>query len=227
MTDKNTITNTAQKFAARGQIDDAIIEWGKLLAVNQDGNVYNTIGDLYLKKREQQKAIESFEKAANIFREDGFYPKAIALFKKILNIAPEEISALIALAQLNAERGFTNQAVDELKKVAGIFFNRDNLEKAIEVYERILRLTPLDTDIKIKIAELAHEAGMKGKACQGYGAVASDHMEKGEFDQAAEYYKKALEIDPQNTTSNGLSGLRTTLSKRKTSQFCSAMQGSR
>ena len=200
MTDKNTITNAAQKFAARGQINEAIAEWEKLLAVNQDGNVYNTIGDLYLKKREQQKAVESFEKAANIFREDGFYPKAIALFKKILNIVPEEVSALIAIAQLNAERGFTNQAVEELQTVAGIFIKRNNLEKALEVYERALRLTPLDTGIKIKISELAQQAGMTDKACQGYGVVASDHMEKGEFDQAAEYYKKALEIDPQNTT---------------------------
>jgi len=208
MIDKNTITNAAQKFAARGQIDEAIIEWGKLLSVNHDENIYNTIGDLYLKKREQQKAIESFEKAANIFREDGFYPKAIALFKKILNIAPEEIRALIALAQLNAERGFTNQAVDELQKVAGIFINRDNLEKALEVYERILRLTPEDTGIKIKIAELAQQAGMTSKACQGYGVVASDYLEKGEFDQAEGYYKKALEIDPQNSSAViGLSNL--------------------
>ena len=199
MIDKNTITNAAQKFASRGQIDEAIAEWEKLLSVNQDGNVYNTIGDLYLKKREQQKAIESFEKAANIFGEDGFYPKAIALFKKILNIVPEEVSALIALAQLNTERGFTNQAVDELQKVAGIFIKRNNIEKALEVYERILRLIPLDTGIKIKIAELAQQAGKTGKACQEYGIIASDHLEKGEVDQAEAYYKKVLEIDPQNS----------------------------
>jgi tetratricopeptide (TPR) repeat protein len=208
MIDKKTITNAAQKFASRGQIFEAIAEWKKLLTVNQDGNVYNTIGDLYLKKREQQKAIESFEKAANIYREDGFYPKAIALFKKILNIAPEEVSALIALAQLNAERGFTNQAVDELENVARIFIKRNNLKKALEVFERILRLAPQDTRIKIKIAELAQQEGLTSKACQGYGAVASDYLEKGEFDQAEEYYKKALEIDPQDTSSViGLSNL--------------------
>ncbi|UCH80917.1 MAG: tetratricopeptide repeat protein [Nitrospiraceae bacterium] len=208
MIDKKTITSAAQKFASRGQIDEAIAEWEKLLAVNQDGNVYNTIGDLYLKKRDHQNAVASFEKAANIFREDGFYPKAIALFKKILNFMPEEVSALIALAQLNAERGFTNQAVDELQKVAGIFINRNNIEKAIEVYERILRLAPQDTGINIKIAELAQQAGLTGKACQSYGVVASNHLEKGEFEQAEEYYKKVLEIDPQNSSAIiGLSNL--------------------
>ncbi len=208
MIDKNTITNAAQKLASRGQIDEAIAEWEKLLSVNQDGNVYNTIGDLYLKKREQQKAVESFEKAANIYREDGFYPKAIALFKKILNIVPEEVSSIIALAQLNAERGFTNQAVDELQKVAGIFANRNNIEKALEVYERILRLSPENKGIKIRIAELAQQAGDTKKACQSYGVVASDHLEKGEFDQAEEYYKQVMEIDPQNSSAIiGLSNL--------------------
>ena len=39
MLDKNAITNAAQKYAARGQIDDAIAEWSKLTEVSKDGNI--------------------------------------------------------------------------------------------------------------------------------------------------------------------------------------------
>ena len=38
MHDKKAIINSAQKFAARGQIDDAIAEWSKLVEESKDGN---------------------------------------------------------------------------------------------------------------------------------------------------------------------------------------------
>ena len=52
--DKSSIIKSAQKFAARGQIDKALAEWQKILDDNpSDGNVHNTVGDLHLKKNDK------------------------------------------------------------------------------------------------------------------------------------------------------------------------------
>jgi len=109
---KTAIINAAQKFASKGLIDKAISEWEKLLLDRKDGNIHNTIGDLYLRKGADEEAVKSFNKAAEIFRKDGFYPKAIAIYKKVLNIAPNDVDALIALAKLHADRGLTGNAID-------------------------------------------------------------------------------------------------------------------
>ena len=72
MKDKNSIINTAQKYASRGNIDSAITEYEKLLKNGNDGNIQNTIGDLYLRKGSEAQAVEAFAKAADIFRKNGF-----------------------------------------------------------------------------------------------------------------------------------------------------------
>lgn len=68
MADKSIILKEAQKYIAKGQIDKAIVEWEKLAKESPDGNTYNTIGDLYLKKGDKKSAIEFFHKAAGFFR---------------------------------------------------------------------------------------------------------------------------------------------------------------
>jgi tetratricopeptide (TPR) repeat protein len=201
MLDKNAIINAAQKFAARGQIDDAIAEWLKLAEVSKDGNIHNTIGDLYLKKGSQNDAVESFSKAADLFRDEGFYPKAIALYKKVLNIVPHKLDARIALAELNAERGFNSQASADLLKIADKLVADSDNEKALEVYEKALRASPLDINIKIKIADLSFELGQKERALKGFGLVASECLEKGDPGMAEKFYQKVIELDPENIAS--------------------------
>ncbi len=86
MSDKSSLVKEAQKYLARGQIEKAIGEWEKLAREYPDGNAYNTVGDLYLKKGDTTNAVESFHKAASFFQQEGFALKALALYKKILNL---------------------------------------------------------------------------------------------------------------------------------------------
>src|SRR4030067_2981624 len=128
--DKAAITTAARKFLAKGQIDLAIAEWKKLLGESNEGNVYNIIGDLYLKKNSKKEAVEAFTKAADIFRKDGFAHKAIALYKKILNLSPSEVDALIALAELNEEKGLTGNAIENFLAAAEIYKKENKTDKA-------------------------------------------------------------------------------------------------
>jgi tetratricopeptide (TPR) repeat protein len=198
MKDKVFITNEAQKYLAKGQIDKAIAEWQKLLDNSRDGNIHNTIGDLYLRKGAEREALESFSKAAEIYRKDGFYPKAIALYTKILNIIPSNVEAIIALAKLNAEKGLIGNAVDNFFKAAEIY-NRDGAtEKTVKVIEKVLQLSPSDLGTRTRIAELYLRTGHRERAANEYSAVATIFLEKDEDEKAQELFQKATELDPEN-----------------------------
>ena len=126
--DKNTISKEAQKFVVKGQYDKAIAEWKKLLKVTPDDpNIYNTIGDLCLKKDSKSEAVEAYHKAANLLAVDGFTSKAIALFKKVLNIDPKKMDAHLALGDLNAEKGLTGNALESYKRLVGYRPARDRM----------------------------------------------------------------------------------------------------
>ena len=111
MADKTSIIKEAQKYLSKGQIDKAIAVWERLVRESPDGNTYNTVGDLYLKKGDRKNAIESFHRAASFFRDEGFTLKALALFKKVLNLNPADSDALIALGQLSEEKGLATDAI--------------------------------------------------------------------------------------------------------------------
>lgn len=199
MIDKAAITNTAQKLAAKGQIDKAIAEYEKLLASGKDGNVYNTIGDLYLKKGAETEAVISFTKAAELFKKDGFYPKAIALYKKILNIVPNDVNSLISLGKLNAERDLIGSAIEYYFKAAEIYHREGSTENATTVVERILQLSPSDPDTRKKIAYLYFRLGLRKRAANEYAAIASDFLKNNALEQAEEMCRQAIEFDKENT----------------------------
>lgn len=198
MKDKSAILNSAQKYASKGQLDKAIAEWEKLLDDGKDGNVHNTIGDLYLKKGDERQAIEHFSIAAELFKKDGFFPKAIAIYKKILHIEPGAVDSLISLAMLNAEKGLIGNAIDNYFKAAEIF-KRDGLtEKATTVVERIIQLSPNDINTRMKIADLYMRIGARERAANEYASIGSDYAENNDIDKARELYLKANEIAPDN-----------------------------
>ena len=120
--DKNVVIKESQKYAAKGQFDKAIAEWKKLLSESpDDANIFNTIGDLCLKKNSKAEAVDAYKKAADILAADGFSSKAIALYKKVLNIDPKKMDAHLALADLNAEKGLTGNALESYKIVADYY----------------------------------------------------------------------------------------------------------
>ncbi len=198
MKDKATIIKSAHKYASKGHIDKAIAEWHKLLDEGNDGNIHNTVGDLYLRKGSEKQATESYSRAAEIFRKDGFYPKAIALFKKVLNIAPNHIESLVALAKLNAERGLTGNAIDNYYRAAEIYNRDGHSEKATAIVETMLQMAPSDLSTRAKIAYLYFRIGLIERAANEYASIASTYRKQDNPEKAEEYYHKALEHDPEN-----------------------------
>src|SRR5512143_3137133 len=129
--DRNQVIKEAQKLTAKGQFDKAIAELTKIAKESpNDANVFNTIGDLCLKKNSKPEAVEAYQKAADILAADGFTSKAIALYKKVLNIDAKKIEAHLALADLNAEKGLTGNALESYKIVADHYTQHKDKAKA-------------------------------------------------------------------------------------------------
>lgn len=204
MLDKAAITREAQKYAAEGQIEKAITTYQKLLMEEEDSGVYNVIGDLYLRKKDYEKALQAFKRAANIFREDGFYLKAIALYKKILNINPSDVSILIALGKLNAEKGLIGNAIENFLSAAQIFIKEGAVEKELDIYKKILKLTPSDIPLRIKASELSLKIGLREEAIDEYLRIAGEYLNKGEHDKAKEFCQKVVDMGLQNVSADTL-----------------------
>ncbi len=198
MPDKAAIIREAQKYLAKGQIDKAISEWEKLISESPDGNTYNTIGDLYLKKYDKSRAVESFHKAANYFRREGFTLKAVALYKKVLNVNTADADALCALGELSEEKGLATDATKYYLATADILSKEGRKDRLLDIYQKILSLSPSNVPLRNKVAEIFLKEGLRTDAAKEYLHIAKIYDEKSDVDKAAEYYRKVLDIQPQN-----------------------------
>ncbi|MBI4685192.1 MAG: tetratricopeptide repeat protein [Nitrospirae bacterium] len=198
MSDKAAIVKEAQKYLARGQIDKAIAEWEKLGKEFPDATIHNTIGDLYLKKGDKNAAIDSFHKAAHSFRDEGFSLKALALYKKILNINPSNAKALYALGELSEEKGLATDAIKYYLACSEIYSKERNKDALLHTYDKILNLSPSNIPLRIKVAEHFIKEGLNVEAAKEYTQIARLYEDKEDFENAAIYFGKAHEFQPGN-----------------------------
>jgi len=197
--DKNAIIKEAQKFVSKGQFDKAIAEWKKLLRESpSDPNIYNTIGDLCLKKDAKADAVDAYKKAADILTEDGFTSKAIALYKKVLNIDPQKIEVYLALGDLNAEKGLTGAALENYKLIADHYTHQKDMVKALGIYQKMADLSPSNIAFRIKLGDMYAKDGMKMEAAKAYLAAADTQMSQNAFQDARQLFEKILSLDPNN-----------------------------
>jgi tetratricopeptide (TPR) repeat protein len=198
MADKTHIMKEAQKYLAKGQIDKAIVEFEKLVNESPDGNTYNMIGDLYYKKGDRKIAVESFHKSANFFRHEGFSLKALALYKKVLNINPADADALYALGQLSEEKGLSTDATRYYLATAESLSREGRKDRLLEVYQKILSLSPENINLRQKVADIFLKEGLISDAAAQYVHIAGIHEAKGETGQAEMLYRRVLDLQPSN-----------------------------
>jgi len=222
--DKNSVMSEARKFVAKGQYDKAIAEWQKLLRESpNDANIYNTIGDLCLKKNSRNEAVDSYKLAADILAGDGFTSKAIALYKKILNIDSTRIDAHLALGDMNAQKGLIGNAVENYKYAADYYTRNNRSAEALGIYQKMADLNPSNTAFRIKLADMYAREGMAAEAAGEYLAAADAHAAKDEFKEARHLFEKLLAIDPANKAVYHKAGL-VYLREGKYAEACKALK---
>ncbi len=198
MKDKFQISREVQKALSRGQIDRAISLWEDYVSDNPDARIFNTLGDLYLRKGVPERAIEYFHKAAERFRADGFVTQAQAIYKKILNIKPSEARALILTGDLYRERGLINEAVKFYLGAIETYAKEGKNTELSEVCEKIIELAPDNLSLRTKLANYLHKEGFLKEASKEYLNVGMLSNKRGDADTAVQFLEKAIEIYPRN-----------------------------
>src|SRR5687768_16229194 len=102
---KDKTLKTPDLYPQQGKSDAAIAEYRKVsLADPDDLTVANTLGDLYLRQGRQGEAIKHFTRVADRFTASGYFVKAIAMYKKIAKLEPNNIDLQLRMGELYAKQ---------------------------------------------------------------------------------------------------------------------------
>lgn len=192
-TKRDKILKTAEKLVQKGKLDQAIKEYEKLRsAAPDDTNTINRLGDLYGRVGEIDKAVELYGAVAEKFEDQGFVPKAIAMYKKINRLAPQRLDIFERLGELYVEQGLLVEAKGQFQMLAEHYAKNDDMESAFRVNQRLIDIAPNDASLRLKFADLLLESGSSEDAMAAYGALGASLIANNQLDEAERLYRRLL-----------------------------------
>jgi len=197
--DKVKTLRAAERYLELGKIPAAVKEYCKIVEDDPDDlTALNMLGDLYVRIGNQPAAVTCFRRIADHYREQDFAFKAIAMFKKIDRLQPNDTEISTHLADLYAQQDLVVEARAHYLSVVNAHNQAGATQQGLEVLRKIADLDSQNTDLRTKLAEGYFKQGMKTEAAAAFIEAGQHLLVKGEFDKALEVFGRALELRPAN-----------------------------
>jgi tetratricopeptide (TPR) repeat protein len=198
--DREDTLKKAEKFLRQGRLDSAIAEYLRVVEDQpRDWATINTLGDLFVRAGQADKAAAQYQRIADHFMREGFFPKAAALYKKILKIRPEEEAVQLQLAEISARQGLIADARSYYTAVAERRRSRGDRRGASEITVRLGDLDPNDVEARTAAARAVAELGDEAAAAERFRALAADLLERDREAESLDALREAARLDPADT----------------------------
>lgn len=197
---KAKVMESALKSLNQGRVAQAIQDYQTILRSDpNDQVVLMTVGDLFVRQGNMPQAVEYFERLAQLYLHNGFNSKAIAIYKKISKLAPNETQPLEKLANLYVQQGVLSEARPIFLQLAEAHLKANQTSKAVDVLRRLLEVEPDNPRVQRRLAELYLAMGQKKEAAQTYLQFARYLHEHGDAAEARKIIDAALAAEPANS----------------------------
>jgi tetratricopeptide (TPR) repeat protein len=185
------LKDSARKFEQKEDWRKAIDVYLKAIQQIESGaetspdlSLYNRVGDLYLKTNDTASAVRSYERAVDLYADQGFFNNAIALCGKILRVNPGRTQTYLKLAQLHARKN----VVIEAKRNLIEFLERMNalgqLDQAFQSVKEFADQFSGSQEIRMMLVELLRAASREEEALEQLAKIAGDLETRGQAPQA-------------------------------------------
>jgi tetratricopeptide (TPR) repeat protein len=196
---KQKVLASAEKAVQQGKLQNAITEYEKITKEDpKDLTVLNTIGDLYARVGQNDKAGHYFKRVGDLYAGEGFTVKSIAMYKKLTKLTPGNAEATLKLAELYTQQGLYNDARAQYVVLAEQSLKGNDLDSAARSFQKILELDPENTAMQSKLADTYMKLGKKAEARGIFFTAAQSLYQRGALDAADESLKRVLQLDPTN-----------------------------
>lgn len=193
---RDKVEAQAIKLLQQGKLDKAILELKKI--VEHDPTDVRTLlkmGDTYVKLGAKKESIDAYEKAAGIYTEQGFFLKAVAVYKQILRVDASPPGLHLKLAELYQQLGLVNDALQHYQNVALHHEQNGRPKESLEILKRMVDLDPDNLASRIKLAELFAQQGHGSDAVSELRSALSFLKTQQRFDDYLRVGEKLVAYD--------------------------------
>ena len=197
--DREDALKKAEKLLRLGRLEAAILEYVRVVEDQPgDWNTINTLSDLYVRVGQLDRAVAQYKRIADHFRDDGFYPKAAALYKKLLKLNPQDEESQLNLADVSQKQGLLADAKAHLNAVAARRRQRGDQAGAAALVVQLGSIDPADFDARRAAARTLADRGDSEAASSRFRGLYDDLAVKGRMEEAREALLLAEQLNPRS-----------------------------
>lgn len=116
---------------------------------------------------------------------------------RAIQAAPTYLPLHLRLAEIFEQDGRVEDAVGKYQVVADLYLVRHEKRQAMGVYQRMLRLVPVDVSLRSRLIDLLISSGEIDQALEQYLALSDGYYQLAQVDRSLEKYTEALRLAPR------------------------------
>jgi tetratricopeptide (TPR) repeat protein len=197
--DRAATLRNAEKLIRQGKLPDAIAEYVRLVEDQPgDWNLANSLGDLYARAGQIDKAIAQYGQIADSLNDEGAGAKAAAVYKKILKLKPDHEHTLVQVSEILGSQGRYADARFHLNTLIELRKAKGDVRGALQAKVRLGSLDPEDYEGRMTAASARIEMGDKAGALSDLKEIAGELTDKGRQPEAIEVLREAAKLNPDD-----------------------------
>jgi tetratricopeptide (TPR) repeat protein len=194
-----TFTNSLVEFLSDRGWEDKVMEARKHLdGLTEEGNVTISLAEIFTVPN-----AEIVLQAITLSQEYGKRGKhylATDVIYHAIERSPDYLPLHLRLAELLWSNGQADEAVLKLRTIADTYQARGDVRHSMNMYQRILRMTPMDIPTRTTLIKLLISHGEIDQALDQYMQLADTYYQLAQIDKARETYQDALSYAPRGST---------------------------
>jgi tetratricopeptide (TPR) repeat protein len=195
--DREKAFANAERLLKQGKPSQALDECQRLAEDSpKDLLMLNRIGDLLARSNRGMEAIAYYDRIADQFSASGFYPKAIAILKKVIKVAPNRLETAVRLGELNLKQKLPGEARAWFLQAAEAYLRHREFGKAREVYEKLVAAEPENFVNAARLAEARAAEGDAERGGRELLALGGRMLAASRIEDAERTFKRAGELLP-------------------------------
>jgi tetratricopeptide (TPR) repeat protein len=203
--DRARTIQAAEKHVRAGKFLEAVAEYRKLADDNpRDMNVLNKLGDLLSRAGRNQEALRCFLRIADFYAKDGFFLKAIAMYKKISKLDPSNLDCQQQLAALYQKQGLAGEAKAQYLLLAETLMRKGQSQPAAEMLQKVLEIEPDNVKVRTTLGDLLGRGAKGDGAAREFCQAARAAVDRGAAAEAVQALRKAIKADPAHADLPGI-----------------------
>jgi len=197
---KDKLIEEAQRLALRGQLDKAIKAYEQVITLDPSAiNQRQKLAELLVKAGRIDDARNEFWAIGKYYSANGYYLKAIAVYKKLQVMFPGDIAITLILADLNEKHGLAANALVEYKQVYDYYEKNSDSAEALKILEKMHAVDQKNVGIKLKLAEAYFQAGRKDESYTLFGRLAALFQERHDSTGLSKLNARIQQLFPEKT----------------------------